>query len=249
VNPVVGHIGVFRSPVHTAEQARAIATAIVGRPGFRLVGMMSYEAQIAGLGNKPIGHPFRGAIIRRLQASSNRELHERRAAAVRAVRDVAELEFVNGGGTGSLESTSADDAVTEVAAGSGLMGPRLFDNYAHFTPAPAAAFALAVVRKPSPQMATLMGGGWLASGPGAPDRMPQLVWPEGLDYVAREGAGEVQSPLTGATAATLAVGDRVWLRHVKAGELSEHVNDFVLVDGDQALGTTPSYRGEGQAFL
>jgi D-serine deaminase-like pyridoxal phosphate-dependent protein len=184
-----------------------------------------------------------------MQANSTKELRMRRGEVVAAVRQLADLEFVNGGGTGSLERTSADPAVTEVAAGSGLFGPHLFDGYSHFSPAPAAAFSLSVVRKPGPEMATLLGGGWVASGPPAPDRMPQLAWPEGLKYVAREGAGEVQSPVTGRAAAALTVGDRVWLRHTKAGELSEHLNEFAVVDHDRIIDTLPTYRGEGKAFL
>ena len=38
-------------PVHSAAQAAALARAVVARPGFRLVGLMSYEAQIAGVGD------------------------------------------------------------------------------------------------------------------------------------------------------------------------------------------------------
>jgi D-serine deaminase-like pyridoxal phosphate-dependent protein len=176
-------------------------------------------------------------------------LAARRAEAVAAVREVARLEFVNGGGTGSLESTSSEDAVTEIAAGSGLFGPHLFDHYSRFTPAPAAAFALSVVRRPTQGMATLLGGGWIASGPPGADRVPKPVWPEGLGLVEREMAGEVQTPLTGKNAAAMRVGDRVWFRHTKAGELSEHLNEFVLVDGDRVVDRLPTYRGEGKAFL
>ena len=252
---VLGHVGVRRSPIHTADAARALAAAIVARPGFRLVGMMSYEAQIAGLVNKGTGRAaLRAAVIRRMQSASATELAERRAAAVAAVRAVADLEFVNGGGTGSIESTHADPSVTEVAAGSGLFGPHLFDGYVQFTPAPAAAFSLSVVRRPTPEIATLLGGGWIASGPTAADRQPLLVWPEGLRTLPREASGEVQTPVTGAAAAQLSVGDRVWLRHTKAGELSEHLNAFALVGfnetgGAELLGEIPSYRGEGKAFL
>ncbi len=246
---LLGHIGVWRSPVHRAEQARALAEAVVARRGFRLVGMMGYEAQIAGLGNAPKGSPLRGAMVRALQRSSMSELLERRAAAVAAVNELAPLEFVNGGGTGSLEVTGADRSVTEVAAGSGLFGPHLFDNYAHFTPAPAAAFALPVVRRPAPDRVTLLGGGWIASGPPAMDRLPQIVWPAGLKMVPREMAGEVQTPVVGQAATRLRLGDRVWLRHTKAGELSEHVNELHLIDADTVVGTLPTYRGEGKAFL
>jgi D-serine deaminase-like pyridoxal phosphate-dependent protein len=246
--PVLGHTGVFRSPVHTPEQARSLAEIIVARPGFTLVGMMGYEAQIAGLANRP-SSAARGVAVRWIQRRSVAELADRRGKAVAAVRAIADLEFVNGGGTGSLESTSADESVTDIAAGSGLFGPHLFDQYAHFAPAPAAAFSLSVVRKPTPQMATILGGGWIASGPPTPDRMPQLAWPQGLHMVPREMAGEVQTPVTGSAAAGLRVGDRVWLRHTKAGELSEHLNAFAIVDDGKIVETVPTYRGEGKAFL
>jgi D-serine deaminase-like pyridoxal phosphate-dependent protein len=246
--PVLGHTGVFRSPVHTPISARALAEIVVARAGFTLVGMMGYEAQIAGLANQP-SSALRGVAVRWIQRRSVAELADRRGKAVAAVREVADLEFVNGGGTGSIESTSADESVTDIAAGSGLFGPHLFDQYAHFAPAPAAAFALSVVRKPTPQMATLLGGGWIASGPPTADRMPQLAWPRGLSMVPREMAGEVQTPLTGAAAAALHVGDRVWLRHTKAGELSEHLDSFAIVENGRVIETVPTYRGEGKAFL
>jgi D-serine deaminase-like pyridoxal phosphate-dependent protein len=246
--PVLGHTGVYRSPIHTPQEARALAEAVVARPGFSLVGMMGYEAQIAGLANKP-SSAVRGVAVRWIQRRSVAELADRRGKAVAAVREVAELEFVNGGGTGSLESTAADASVTDIAAGSGLFGPHLFDQYTHFAPAPAAAFSLSVVRKPTTQMATLLGGGWIASGPPSADRMPQLAWPQGLKLVPREMAGEVQSPLTGAAAAALQVGDRVWLRHTKAGELSEHLDAFSIVENGKVIETVPTYRGEGKAFL
>lgn len=245
----IGFTGVYRSPVHTVEEATLLAADIVARPGFVLVGIMSYEAQIAGVVNRPPGQRLRGGAVDWMQRNSFAELVDRRSAVVESVRSFTELEFVNGGGTGSLERTASDGSVTEIAAGSGLFGPHLFDGYSHFTPAPAAAFALSVVRKPTPQMATLLGGGWIASGPPAADRMPQLAWPQGLSFVAREAAGEVQSPVTGRAAEALAPGDRVWLRHTKAGELSEHLNEFALVDGDRIVDTMTTYRGEGKAFL
>ena len=244
---MLGYFGAFRSPVFTADQATALARAVIARPGFTLVGLMSYESQIAGVGNRPAGKPALGRIVDWVQKNSGEELVRRRGEVVSAVRELAELEFVNGGGTGSLELTASDSSVTEIAAGSGLFGPHLFDGYSHFQPAPAAAFVLSVVRKPTPEMAALLGGGWIASGPPALDRLPQPVWPEGLGFVAREMAGEVQTPLTGAGA--LSVGDRVLLRHTKAGELSEHVNEFAIVDGGQITEMMPTYRGEGKAFL
>jgi D-serine deaminase-like pyridoxal phosphate-dependent protein len=250
----LGHLGVRRSPLHEPEQLAALARMVTARPGFTLVGVMAYEAQIAGLGDAPPRRPVRGALVRGIQRRSRAELAERRGRAVAAVRTVADdagtpLQFVNGGGTGSLESTAADPSVTELAAGSGLMGPHLFDTYRGFTPAPAAAFALPVVRRPADDIVTLLGGGWIASGPPAADRLPQVVWPEGLRMLSTEAAGEVQTPLRGPAARTLHVGDRVWLRHTKAGELSEHLDAFHVVDGDRVVGELPTYRGEGKVFL
>jgi D-serine deaminase-like pyridoxal phosphate-dependent protein len=248
-NPrVLGHLGTWRSPVFTPGEARSLAQKIVARPGFALVGMMAYEGQIAGLGNNP-ANAARGAAVRWIQKSSAAELATRRGAAVNAVRQIADLEFVNGGGTGSLESTSAEVGVTEIAAGSGLFGPHLFDHYRHFAPAPAASFALSVVRKPTPGIATLQGGGWVASGPPGVDRLPHVEWPRKTKMIPREMAGEVQTPLIGTGARGLRIGDRVWLRHTKAGELSEHLSEFVIVDGETIVDRMPTYRGEGQAFL
>nr|WP_306210554.1 amino acid deaminase/aldolase [Actinoplanes sp. RD1] len=242
------HVGVRRSPVHTAREAGEIARQLVARPGFTLAGMMAYEAHIAGVGDLPPGQALRGRVIRQMQRMSYPELLERRAAAVRAVREHAELEFVNGGGTGSVAATAADGSVTEVAAGSGLFGPTLFDAYRAWRPTPAAFFGLSVVRRPAPGIATVLGGGWIASGQTGPSRQPMPWLPEGLRFKADEGAGEVQTPLIGPAAEQLRPGDRVWFRHAKAGELCEHVNEVHLVDGDTAA-PTPTYRGEGYAFL
>jgi D-serine deaminase-like pyridoxal phosphate-dependent protein len=243
------HLGPRRSPVHQPAQAAALARAIVARPQFRLVGLMSYEGQIAGMGDNAPGAPLGRAQIRLMQQVSAAELRERRAAVVAAVRSVAPLEFVNGGGTGSIEATAAEDAITEVAAGSGLYGPALFDTYQGFHPLPAAFFALSVVRRPAPGIATVLGGGWVASGPAGRDRLPSPAWPTGLELTRLEGAGEVQTPLRGPGAAGLRVGDRVWFRHAKAGELCERVDELHLVDGERIAATVPTYRGEGRAFL
>ncbi|MGV9210835.1 amino acid deaminase/aldolase [Micromonospora sp. RB23] len=243
------HVGVRRSPVHSARAAGALAATVAGRAGFRLVGLMSYEAQIAGLGDAPPGRALLASAIRLAQRGSYRELLARRGAAVAAVREHADLEFVNGGGTGSVAATSADPAVTEVTAGSGLYGPTLFDAYRAWRPTPAAFFACAVVRRPTPELATVLGGGWIASGQAADSRLPRPWLPAGLKLVGTEGAGEVQTPLSGAAAATLRVGDRVWFRHAKAGELCERVNELHLVEGDAVVATVPTYRGEGHAFL
>ncbi len=243
------HFGTRRSPVHSPEQAVALARTVVARRGFVLSGLMSYEGQIAGVTDAPPGRPLYGAAIRMLQRGSYRELASRRAAAVAAVREIAPLRFVNAGGTGSIELCAGEPATTEITAGSGLYGPALFDGYRNWKPRPAALFALSVVRRPTPDIATVQGGGWIASGPSQDDRQPMPWLPAGLSLLGTEGAGEVQTPLRGAAAASLAIGDRVWFRHSKAGELCERVPRLHLVEGDAVVGTALTYRGEGHAFL
>lgn len=139
--------------------------------------------------------------------------------------------------------------VTEVAAGSGFYGPELFQHYRGFRPAPALHLLFDVVRRPAPDTVTVLGGGWIASGPPGKDRLPVPVWPEGLRYSASEGPGEVQTPLTGRAAAGLKVGDPVFFRHAKAGEPLERLNSVLVYSNGEIIDEWPTYRGEGKAFL
>jgi D-serine deaminase-like pyridoxal phosphate-dependent protein len=242
-------VGPKRSPIHGVEQAVALAREIERRPQIELDALMAYEGQIAGVGDRPPGRRLRGAAIRFMQRRSATELAERRAAVVAALSEFVQLDVVNGGGTGSLELTGAEDAVTEVSAGSGFYAPTLFDHYSRFSLTPAAGFALPIVRKPSPRVATALGGGYLASGGGDPARLPSPRLPPGLALDPEEGAGEVQTPLLGEAAAGLRVGDRAYLRHAKAGELCERFDALHLVQGEHVVDVVPTYRGEGKAFL
>ncbi|MGW4029694.1 amino acid deaminase/aldolase [Streptomyces sp. NPDC004838] len=240
-------IGARRSPLREPAQLAGLARSVARRPGFRLVGLMAYEGHIAGVGDSVAGSPVRSAAVRLMQRAARTELAERRAAVVRAV--TPDLEFVNGGGTGSVQHTAAEDAVTEIAAGSGLYVPRLFDDYTSFSGRPAALFALPVVRRPGVGVVTVLGGGYPASGAAGRDRLPVPYLPEGLRYDPREGAGEVQTPLLGSPADDLLIGDKVWFRHAKAGELCERFDTLELVEGDRVVGSVPTYRGEGRTFL
>lgn len=243
-------VGARRSSLHSPERIAELAGTVAARPGFRLVGIMAYEGHIAGVGDKIAGRPGRSLAVRLMQSTARGELAARRAAAVRAVRDVVpDLEFVNGGGTGSVDSTAAEEAVTEIAAGSGLYVPRLFDNYRSFTGRPAALFAQPAVRRPGVGVVTVLGGGYPASGPAGKDRLPVPYLPAGLVYDGQEGPGEVQTPLLGPPADDLLIGDKVWFRHAKAGELCERFAALHLVTGDRVTATVPTYRGEGKTFL
>jgi D-serine deaminase-like pyridoxal phosphate-dependent protein len=242
-------IGPKRSPVRTPAQARALAIEIERRAGVRLIGLMAYEGHIAGVGDDAPGGRARNLAIRAMQRLSAREIRTRRAEVVAAVSQVSDLELVNGGGTGSIAATASEPAVTEVAAGSGFYAPVLFDHYRSFHLLPAVGFALPVVRKPSPRIATALGGGYVASGVPGTDRLPQPYLPEGLRLDPMEAAGEVQTPLLGEPAARLELGDRVYFRHAKAGELCERFDSLYLIEGDAIVDRVPTYRGEGRAFL
>ncbi|MFC6131062.1 amino acid deaminase/aldolase [Streptomyces spororaveus] len=243
-------IGARRSPLREPEQLAGLARAVAARPGFRVVGLMAYEGHVAGVGDSLAGRPLRSRTIRLMQGAARKELAARRAEVVRAVRAVVpDLEFVNGGGTGSVQQTAAEDAVTEIAAGSGLYVPRLFDNYTSFSGRPAALFAQPVVRRPGVGVVTVLGGGYPASGAAGADRLPVPYLPQGLRYDPQEGAGEVQTPLLGSPADDLLIGDRVWFRHAKAGELCERFDTLHLIEGDRVTDSVPTYRGEGRTFL
>ena len=211
---------------------------------------MGYEAHIAGVGDRfPGWRQIQEPLIRVIKERSAAEIAERRAAAVAAVRKVADVELVNGGGTGSVHLTRREDVITEVTAGSGFFAPTLFDRYNDFSPLPAAMFALPVVRKPAPGVATLLGGGYHASGPAGRDRLPQPYLPPGLRLDPLEGAGEVQTPVVGPGAASLRIGANVYLRHAKAGELCERFQSLFLLSGGQIADEVPTYRGEGRTEL
>jgi D-serine deaminase-like pyridoxal phosphate-dependent protein len=242
------HVGPKRSPLHDPAEVVAFARHVVDRPGFTLVGVMTYEGQVAGVPDDVPHQRARSLVVRRLKAASMTQLADRRSTIAGTLRDLVDLEFWNGGGSGSIEATAADTVVTEVAAGSGLLVPTLFDHYRSFRPRPASFFGVPVVRRPSEGVATVAGGGFVASGPTAKDRAPTPWAPPGLHLTGLEGAGEVQTPLTGPGVADLGVGDWVWFRHAKAGELAEHTNVVHLVREDTVVETVASYRGLGLAW-
>ena len=242
-------VGAKRSPVRTPEQAQALAREIAARPRFELAALMGYEAHIAGLGDHPLGKRMQAPLIRLMKRRSAAEIAERRAAVVAAVREVTPVPIVNGGGTGSVHLTRREPVITEITAGSGFFASTLFDRYADFELTPAAMFAMPVVRRPSGAVATLLGGGYHASGAAGLDRLPAPYLPRGLRLDPQEGAGEVQTPVLGAAAAGLRIGDRVYLRHAKAGELCERFDRLHLVSGGEIVDEVPTYRGEGRCEL
>lgn len=242
------HVGPKRSPLRSVDDVLELARTVVARPGFRLVGVMTYEGQVAGVQDDVPGQAPRMAVVRRIKRASLDQLVERRAAVARGLADLTDLEFLNAGGSGSIAESAADPSVTEVTAGSGLLVPGLFDHYRSFAARPAAYVGLPVTRRPGPGVATVHGGGYPASGAAGADRSMRPWAPPGLELTGLEGAGEVQTPLVGAGADALAIGDLVWFRHAKSGEPFEHTDRVHLVRGTVVEETVVTYRGAGQAF-
>jgi D-serine deaminase-like pyridoxal phosphate-dependent protein len=244
------HFGVYRSPVDGPAAAAVLAGEIARRPRLRLDGLMGYESQIAGLMDDVPGRRTRSRIIRLLKRRSIKEVNARRRETVAALETAGhKLRFVNGGGTGSFESTREDSSVTELAAGSGLYAPTLFDHYAAFRGAPAAGFALPVTRRPRPGIVTCSGGGYPASGSAGPDRLPRPWLPEGCELIANEGAGEVQTPVRLPAGLDMKIGDPLLFRHAKAGELCERFNELLLIRGGEIVEQVTTYRGDGKCFF
>jgi len=240
------HLGVRRSPLRTPDDVLALARRIRDTSGTTFAGVMGYEAQIAGLADfdGTITAPLKRAMKRR----SALEIAERRSAIAHALlADGFTIEIFNGGGTGSLRSSVREDTLTEITAGSGFLDSHLFDLYEGISLRPAIYFALQVVRRASETIATCAGGGYIASGGAGKSRLPIPTLPLGLRLLDLEGAGEVQTPLLGAR--DLRLGDPVFFRHAKAGELAEHFDEYVLVRGDCVVERVKTYRGLGHCFL
>ena len=249
--PVLPRFGVYRSKVRSPEEVLELASVIDDTDGVYLDAVMGYEAQIAGLGGRnPANSPLKNAIIRRLKESSKNVVLERRGEAIGALEEAGyELDFVNGGGTGSLEFTAADHSVTEVAVGSGFYFPHLFDYHEGLEYEPAAGYAVEVTRKPADDVYTCRGGGYIASGPPGVDKAPKPALPEGAELTDEEGAGEVQTPVR--YDGELNRGDPVILRYSKAGEMCERFDSLLLLrtEDEEVIDEVPTYRGERRCFM
>lgn len=256
------YFGVNRSPLKNKNQALELTEKILKLSNVKIAGVMGYEAQIAGVADNYPSQFLKNSIVKFLKKKSVKEIAERRKEIVNAIESTGiKLSFVNGGGTGSLETTSEEKCVTEVTAGSGFYSSALFDNYSGFKHLPAAAFAIEIVRKPKENIFTCHGGGYIASGSIGADKQPVPYLPQGLKYSKNEGAGEVQTPLI-CTAdfksaphinadfkSALHIGDPVFMRHSKAGELCERFNFLYLVSDGKIVDEVKTYRGEGHCFL
>ncbi|RLA63558.1 MAG: amino acid deaminase/aldolase [Epsilonproteobacteria bacterium] len=243
------NFGVYRSSLRSLKNVLDLFDKIKDFENVKVVGIMGYEAQIAGLGDKIPGNPVKAWIVRLLKKISIPKLRKLRKEVVDSLTERGvSLTIKNGGGTGSLRSTSEDSSVNEIAMGSGLFSPTQFDHYKDFKFNPAMFFALEISRNSEGQVFTANGGGYIASGPVGKEKLPTPYLPEGMSLTANEGAGEVQTPIK-ISGSDIKLGDPVFFRHSKAGEVCERFNEITLISGNQIVEKVPTYRGEGQCFF
>ncbi len=244
------YFGVRRSPLRTGSDARPVIERLKHSERVWLDGVMGYEAQIAGLGDQVPGQAAKNTLVQQLKKRSLSVIAQRRREVVDLIRTSGlELRFVNGGGTGSELTTRAEPVVTEITVGSGFYSPTLFDNYKDFRYQPAVGYAIEIVRKPAPGIYTCLGGGYTASGAAGADKLPRPYLPEGARLIGLEGAGEVQTPVTYQGDQRIDLGDPIFMRHAKAGEVCERFTHLTLLKDGAIVDEVPTYRGEGQCFL
>lgn len=245
------HFGVWRSPIRSTDAALDLIKRIAQSRHVVLDGLMGYEAQVAGLGDRLPRQALKNVIVRLLKRRSIREAASRRAELVEAIdrMGLPPLRFINAGGTGSLHTSSVEPVVTEVTVGSGFYSPGLFDHYRDFTLLPAAGYAIEIVRQPRSDLYTCLGGGYTASGASGNDKLPRPYLPQGAALLAMEGAGEVQTPIRYNGPEELALGDPIFMRHSKAGELCERFTHLYYISNNGIVGETTTYRGDGLCYL
>lgn len=184
-----------------------------------------------------------------MKKHSIKKIAKKRQLAAKLVKSEGHtLRFFNGGGTGSLESTTKEEVITEVTVGSGFYNAHLFDNYLNYKLNPALFYAIQVVRKPKKTIYTCHGGGYIASGSIEELKAPIVHLPKSGILDKFEGAGEVQTPIRFKVAPSeLEIGDPVFMRHAKSGELCERFNKIYFLS-DLELTEANTYRGENKNF-
>lgn len=244
------HFGVYRSSLTSVRDAKTYITQLLNFKNIKLTALMGYEAQIAGVGDTNPANGIKNFAIKFLKKKSIPEYTQRRKEVIEYIKQkCTTLEIVNAGGTGSMEWNKVEDDVTEITVGSGFFSPALFDYYDNFKHLPAAGFALPIVRQPKDRMFTCLGGGYIASGSVGIDKQPKPYLPDGVQITENEGCGEVQTPFVYNGKQSLKIGDAIFFRHSKAGELCERFNELYLIKEGSVVEKIPTYRGMGKCFL
>jgi D-serine deaminase-like pyridoxal phosphate-dependent protein len=245
------HLGVYRSCIRSLDDFIKIVEYIhSGFSNVRLAGVMGYEAQVAGLGdNSPFDFLLVRYVKRLIRSRSIQHVyHFRKQISQWLKAKNIELEFFNGGGSGSIQSTAQEAWVTEITVGSGILQSALFDYYIDATSKCALFFALHVTRIPENDVVTCQSGGFIASGAVSLDKQPVPLLPYGVRYIENEGFGEVQTPLKHDNTQVLKLGDPIFFRPAKAGEIAERFETYIVVKDGEIIDKWKTYRGEHQTF-
>ena len=243
------YFGTKRSPLHSYETVAKLLSEIEGM-NVEIKGVMTYEAQVAGVADLPdltVTSKVKSRVIQQLKSKSLKKIEKIRNETISIIRHLHSPSIINGGGSGSIDFTDVLD-VTEITVGSAFLAPALFDRYQSLNLKKASGFALAVVRQYNRETFVCHGGGYIASGAPGSDRLPSFYEEGRYSYLSLEGAGEVQTPIVDKNQ-SLAIGDTVYFRHAKAGELGERFLTLHALRGSDYAGSYLTYRGEGQCFL
>jgi len=242
------YFGTKRSSLKNVDDVTALLESTRTFKNTKLTGVMGYEAQIAGISDSPVA-TWQKPLIKQLKKIAQRKVRELRRSVVDLIqKEIGELRFVNGGGSGSIDFTAGETEVTELTIGSAFYYPALFSGYKSLPLEHATTFALRVTRRPTHDTFVCHGGGYIASGAVGVDKNPVPIWPENLFLLKNEGAGEVQTPLRDKSE-QLQIGDTVYFRHAKAGELCERFTELHARRGAVYEGSFKTYRGEGGCYL
>ena len=247
------YFGTKRSALMSIKDVKKLLKHIKKCRRINVSAAMGYEAQIAGLPEHLPGKALLSPAIRLLKSRSQRQVSKRRRSIVEYLNKQGyTLKLVNGGGSGSMDFTSSQAEVSEITVGSAYYKPAYFDymdSMHEFQPA--AGFVLPVTRQPEKNVITCHSGGFIASGATGADKAPVIHYPEYLSLLNDEGFGEVQTPMAISKAKKdgntprFSIGDVVWCRHAKAGELCEHFNELICYR-QSAQSTTDGFaRSEG----
>lgn len=244
------HLGVQRSSCRSLVQFDALVKHIAGdsRP-FVLHSVMGYEAQLTIpdlLPNSYLQNYFRG-LFKSLSFAD--VVEKRQEIRDYLVQNNIAISYFNGGGSATALRTLTDLSVTELTVGSGFFQSHIFDYHQERMETEGAlAFGLAISRKPEPGVYTMQSGGFIASGTPSVLSNPTFL-DESCDTFPGEGFGEVQTPFTSPHSFTL--GQPVFFRPAKAGEIAEHFKKYYLVDlaSREVIAKHKTYRGDGKRFF
>ncbi len=224
------YFGTKRSSLYSLETLTPFLQATKNSPSIEVVGAMGYEAQIAGVGNRP-ANVIKGRVIEVMQSQAKKQVTQFRRLAIAHIKAYfPTLRFVNGGGSGSMTYTTKQKEVTEITVGSAFYAPALFDQFTHLRLEKAAGFALRVTRQPEKNIVVCHGGGYTASGAIGSDRLPVFYEPAKFAYLSLEGAGEVQTPIK-VKGKNIQIGDTIYLDMQRLGSFVSDFHYYMVYEG------------------